>query len=431
MMSDAKEIKTQLHPQDDLVADMDDQELRMDVDELEMPKVAPGEQRFLVVSSLARFASQMVFDGMVGALRDLGFSALPYPMDRRRADFSVHMMFNEIIAMSVSVRNMFTHVMFVGAPFIPEWVIQSIQRAGVKVIYWSLEDPHALDQNHKFLKWADYYFTNEVTVSRKFENAYYLPTAGNAYASMPPKQPLDKLEPVEYRQVFNNDIVFCGNVYPNRQKVLEAICPFLEQRGYRFGIIGITALMEDREKSPLLKHIIEFKDTSGKLIERLEGVIDHRWLNLAHGYAKIALNFERDPDYVYDERFSTNREFKLEGESLNPRAYEIALSGGSLQLIDTKRKELGAKSSIVPGIHCVKFDDTDELCEQIDYYMKHANERKKIVNEARKYAKANHTYRNRAERLLRVIQLKEGDHESLKKRIMEGELVGKKIKMRN
>jgi len=404
-MSDAKE-KAEIKAENELIAEVEDDDLmRMSTSEIRREVVDGTKERFMVVSTLARFASTDVFEGISSAMRELGHFTFPYYMDKMKAFLSVDFMLKDIVASAVSVRNGFTHILFVGAVFIPRWVIDSIQRCGVKVLYWSLEDPHALDQNAKFHDWADYYFSNEVNTVKVLPKAFYLPTAGSARVCMPPRVPLHKL-PDNERNVFTNDVIFAGNVYPNRQKMLEELDPFMTEKNYIFGIAGITALMEDRENSPLRKRLINFKDSHGE--ELLEGVVDHNFFVLLYGYAKIVLNFERDSYFEYNEKFSTNRTHKLKGESLNPRAYEIALCGGGLQMIDDKRAELQTGKALVPGEHCVVFKDIPDLKKKIEYYLTHEKERMKIVLQARQHASKNHNYTNRVSRMLMYIRLKEG-----------------------
>ena len=254
---------------DDLeVAEMIEEESLLSIEELKSkPLENSNKERFLIVSNYSRFASVDVWAGIIGAFREMGYFALAYAVHDLRALLAADQMLHNIVSMAVSVKNGFTHVIFVGSAFIPSWVIKSIQRCGVKVIYWLLEDPHALDQNSKFYNLADYYFSNERMTKTVLHNSFYMPTAGDHRACMPPKEDINSL-PKEDKDILKNDIVFCGNVYPNRQEVLEKIVPLCDKKGYKFSIIGITHFMKDKDKSPLKKHIIgEFT-----------GIIDHRWL---------------------------------------------------------------------------------------------------------------------------------------------------------
>ena len=380
---------------------------KMDVGHLEYS--APSKkERFMVVSNYSQFASVDVWAGMAGALRDKGYAIYPYAIHKIRALLAHDFMLKDILASAVSVRNNFTHVLFIGAAFIPAWVILTIRKIGLRVIYWSLEDPHSLDQNGKFYDMVDMYLTNERRVKDIFPKAVYLPPASDHNEVCPPAQPLDKIDPL-YQDVFKNDVFFGGNIYPNRQKVLEPLVKFLEEKKYTFGIMGITNYMENREKSPLMKYVIEFADERGKM----DGIVDHRYLIMAYGYAKIAINIERDPTYEYDERFSTNRKYKLSGESLNPRAYEICMAGGALQLIDEQRKEIFDERMLVPGKHIITFKDQKDLHEKVHYYMTHEEERKAIVDAAREHVLKYHSYNSRASRLIKAIHFLENDKKAL------------------
>lgn len=380
--------------------------------------MAQEKLRFLIVNNYSRFASKDVFDGFMAAIRqDLNHQIMAYPIDVMQAWFSGDMVEHHITSTAVATRNEFTHVIFIGSAFIKKWVVDTIRKGGVKVAYWSLEDPHALDQNIRFLELADYYFTNERAVAREFEKAHYLPTAGAHTVCVPPEAPLSEYGE-EDREILENDVVFCGNVYPNRRKVLEPLLPHFQNHGIRFGIMGVLGLMEDEEKkSPLRQHIRG----------NFEGVVDHRWFIMAYGYAKFVINIERDPNWEYNEKYSTNRKHEIVGESLNPRAYEIALTGGGLQLIDEQRKEIFEKGILEPGKHCVTYKGTADLVEKILYYREHEAERRNIVRAARTHALSNHTYASRAKRMIDMINWKEGRKEGIAKEVLKKIMSGKTI----
>lgn len=365
--------------------------------------MAEKKLKFLVCNNYNRFASKDVWDGLFATLRqDFKYDVLPYPVDQMPAFFSYDMIANHILATAVKSINGFTHMICVSSTFMKQWMFDTCRKCGVKTIYWSLEDPHAFDQNSPFMEWADYYFTNEVAVSRAFEKAVYLPTAGAETVCVPPSCRLAEL-PDKERKILDNDVVFCGNVYPNRRKVLEPLLPLFEKHGIRFGLMGVTGLMEDDGRSPLVSYI------KGDL----HGVVDHRWFVMAYGFAKFVINIERDPEWTYNEEYSTNKIHKIAGESLNPRAYEIALCGGGLQLIDEKRKELFSGKAFEVGKHLVTYKNSQDLVDKILYYRAHENERRRIVEAAREHALKNHTYRSRAKRMVDTINWKEGRREGV------------------
>jgi len=398
---------------EDPIVEMEEEKAKIEVGHLEYERPTKKE-RFLVVSNYSQFASVDVWAGMAGALREKGYAVYPYAIHKIRAILAHDFMLKDILASAVSVRNKFTHVLFVGAAFMPAWVILTIRKMGIRVLYWSLEDPHSLDQNAPFYEMCDMYLSNERKIKELFPKAVYMPPASDRNECCPPAVPLEKLEPI-YQDVFRNDVFFGGNIYPNRQKVLEPLVAFLQEKKRTMGIMGITNYMDDREKSPLMKYVIEFADERG----RMDGIVDHRYLVMAYGYAKIAINLERDPNYEYDKRFSTNRKYKLSGESLNPRAYEICMCGGALQLIDETRKEIFDDRMLIPGKHLVTFKDQNDLHEKVEYYLTHEEERKAIVDEARKHVLSYHSYNSRATRLIKAIHFLEKDKKALLSDVLE------------
>jgi len=366
-------------------------------------EVSKVHEKFLLVSNFSRFASVDCYSGIARALGYLGVEYRLLPVHDLQAFFSPDMISNLILAYSAKTINSITHVLFVGSAFVEDHFIKSIQKCGIKVAYWALEDPHSLDQNAvKFCNDVDYYFTNEVKVPTLFPKAYYLPTAADHFICKPIKDELIAGAP-DYMKY---DIVFCGNVYPNRQKLLEPLAEYCEKKGYKFGLAGIVKLMENAQDSPLIKNIIVGKDEYGRDM-RLEGVIDHGVIVDLYRCAKIALNIERDPHFSYSSKYSSNVIHNLVGESLNPRAYEIGCCAGAIQFIDDKRQELFSGNTIKENEHCVVYHNFEDLCQKIDYYLSHEEERKKIVMQARQYVFDNHTYVSRAERMLKYIRVKE------------------------
>jgi len=360
--------------------------------------------RFLLINNYSMFASKDVWDSLGATIiDDFQYDVFPFAVDVLNGFFSTYHIRQLIISTAVSTRNNFTHVIFIGSTFIEDWVVASIQRTGIKVIYWSMEDPHAFDQNSRFMELADYYFTNERAVFNKFKDkCYYLPTAAGHTVCRPAPYPFEKI-PENEKKLLDSEVFFGGNIYPNRQKILEPLIPHFEKHKIKFGIMGITSLMDDYEKSPLLDYI------KGDM----EGVVDHRWIIAGYQYSKFIINIERDPEYEYDRRYSSNRKYKIIGESLNPRAYEICLCKGGLQLIDDKRKELYEEGVLEPGKHCVVYSSPEDMIEKILYYREHEDERLKIVNAAYEHALKNHTYKSRALRMIDILNLKEGRRRDL------------------
>jgi hypothetical protein len=179
--------------------------------------------------------------------------------------------------------------------------------------------------------------------------------------------------------------------------------------------MGITSLMNDDDKSPIRNYIVP----------GMQGVVEHGIVIVAYGFAKFVINIERDPTFEWDPEKSSNRKHKIPGYSLNPRAYEIALCGGGLQLIDEQRPEIFDKGVLEPGVHCVTYKSPEDMVDKIRYYMEHEDERQKIVKAARAHALMNHTYLCRAKRMLDIINWKEGRKEGVAREALQKLMVGK------
>lgn len=374
--------------------------------------------RFLIVNNHSSFASKDIWEAFAATCeQDQGIYCIKYPIHIVGGFFQKDMLEHHLVASAVSAStvNQFTHVIFIGSTFMSPWVMQTIKNMPtVKSVYWSLEDPHALDQNIPFKDLCDYYFTNEREVAKQIPGTYYLPTAGGHIDCRPPSVQLKDMPEMNQR-VLGNDVVFCGNIYPNRQKVLEAVLPHFEKHGIRLGLMGISKLMKDPDKSPLMNY---FKSDQS-------GVVDHRWVIAMYGYSKFVINIERDPHYEWNTEVSSNRIHNVVGESLNPRAYEIALCGGGLQLIDDRRVELQRPGILEPGKHCVVYTSPEDMVNKILYYREHEEERVKIVKAARSHALKNHTYHSRAQRMIDILHWQEGRKDLVAKAVLDRFLKGK------
>jgi spore maturation protein CgeB len=103
--------------------------------------------------------------------------------------------------------------------------------------------------------------------------------------------------------------------------------------------------------------------------------------------AKIALNHHRTTTIIGSNE-------QIQGESLGPRAYEIAACG-AFQLCDDTRPELKE----VFGDSVAIYHDPDDLCSKVNYYLSHEQERWEMAQEALKRV-APCSFINRAEQIL-------------------------------
>jgi len=78
------------------------------------------------------------------------------------------------------------------------------------------------------------------------------------------------------------------------------------------------------------------------------------------------------------------------------RVYEVLAMGGFLvtnNLVDDEKL-------FEDGVHLRYFDNVEHLCELIDYYLVHDEEREKIAKQGREEVLAKHTYRHRVRKIL-------------------------------
>jgi len=78
------------------------------------------------------------------------------------------------------------------------------------------------------------------------------------------------------------------------------------------------------------------------------------------------------------------------------RVFEVLAMGGFLitnNLADDEKL-------FEDGVHLKYFDNVEHLCELIDYYLVHNEEREKIAKQGREFVLAKHTYRHRVRKIL-------------------------------
>nr|WP_239587976.1 glycosyltransferase [Gracilibacillus alcaliphilus] len=86
-------------------------------------------------------------------------------------------------------------------------------------------------------------------------------------------------------------------------------------------------------------------------------------------------------------------------KSLNMRLFE-GIGCGSLVLTDYVPK---MEEIFTDGKHLVLFHDHDDLIEKADYYLNHLEEAQTIASAGYRHALVHHTYENRAQELLNII----------------------------
>lgn len=354
------------------------------------PSKSKTKTKILIVSDAAHFALTDVYYGYVHAFEKLGIEYVAFPLHHYLQHHKEHICFSVIHSEAMIKENGYTHVMFIGGLNIPRKIMQSFHNI-VKTVVIATEDPHTFDPLKDSLDCIDYYCSNEKAVMKLgYKNTHYLPTAADSHScGAVPKHILD----AKYR----SDIVFLGAIYPNRQKMLEGIIPFIKKNKLSLKILGHPQYVP--KTSPIWEFVPkENYDAAGNVI-----TIPHEETVKYYCGAHLVLNFFRDVTWnpVFSEGNPFNSE-KLVAESLNPRAYEVPLCG-SLMLLEDSRKEA---REVFTDKEVVFFSNTQDIKVALTkYLLKDGSQEisRSMAQSAFIKVSQKHTYLNRAKELLRII----------------------------
>jgi glycosyltransferase involved in cell wall biosynthesis len=86
-------------------------------------------------------------------------------------------------------------------------------------------------------------------------------------------------------------------------------------------------------------------------------------------------------------------------EDVNMRNFEVLGSGGFLLTSRVKALE----ELLTDGVHCVMYDNLDDMVEKAKYYLEHDEERDRIANAGYEHVIANHTIDHRVNVILDAI----------------------------
>ena len=119
--------------------------------------------------------------------------------------------------------------------------------------------------------------------------------------------------------------------------------------------------------------------------------VPHKRLNEYYNQTKVNLNFH------YSNQKVESPTDPLSRIELNGRVFEIALSG-NFQMCDHPEVEVYFDGTI-------PYVTADKWMERIDYYLTHEKEAKLLASASRLLAMTKHTYKNRAQQILKELGL--------------------------
>jgi glycosyltransferase involved in cell wall biosynthesis len=236
-----------------------------------------------------------------------------------------------------------------------------LRRAGIRVSILFTESPYMDDSQEVLVPWADVRWTHERTSTRRLK-ASYLPHAWHPGVHQPD---------ITDAEAPTHDVVFVGTAFPERVELLKSV----DWTGIDLGLYGEWSMLPSR--SALRKAV------RGNYTDNTQ---------TAHLYrrAKVGLNLYR-----------TSRDFGSGvhvpgGESLNPRAYELAAT--KCFTVSQFRPEVPE----VFGEAVPTFETAAQLQAQLTYWLAHPEGRAEAARAARR-AVERATWRHRAQQMVRDL----------------------------
>lgn len=185
-----------------------------------------------------------------------------------------------------------------------------------------------------------------------------------------------------------HDVVMVGNMYPSRQRVLEAV----DWSGIDLALYGVFISMT--KDTPLWQHV-----RGGATPETPFATIDNRATAALYAKSKIVLNLFRREEY--GQEWTEIRECEG-GSSINPRLIEAAACGRFI-LSEWRPEVQAVFGDLVPTFK------TAEECERlVRYYLAHDEEREAMAA-ALPAIVAGYSYHTRAQQIADVMSLVRAD----------------------
>lgn len=231
-------------------------------------------------------------------------------------------------------------------------------RSNATLVFWLHDDPYEFDFNYKIYNYADMIFTNDKWAARHFNHprVAHLPLAADSVLHF-------RKLPVEIKR----DLFFCGVGFQNRRELMLESVPFLN--GFDTLICGA-----EWPELPLFRN---------KRINN-DDLPDY------YASSRVTLNIGRKFNLA-------NSKYQLDPTTPGPRTFEAALAG-AVQCYYFDSCEI--LEYFEPESEIILFDSPKELVEIIENLKEDAHTRNKISRTAQERALKDHTYAQRAKKIL-------------------------------
>jgi len=279
--------------------------------------------RVLCIDPGAEFSTADVFTGLVGGLRQIGVSVLPYYYGRRlqvmaralelaykeakksdkdivRPNEADAALWTSELAVTWALRHQPDFVIIVSGMYWHPDAFVFLKRAGFKTGLLLTETPYAFHNEQRFAGLVDVVWTNERTAVAGLRDinpqSYYIQHAYNPEVHTPTPRPDEPAAAA-------HDVVFVGTGFQERIEWLDSV----DWTGIDLGLYGSWTLLHSRSK--LRKYV-------------RAGITNNAATAALYRKAKIGVNFFRQ-----SLGFGRDAKRITTAESLNPRSYELAACG--------------------------------------------------------------------------------------------------------
>ena len=256
---------------------------------------------------------------------------------------------------------------------LPIRMVQWLKSQQVKTAVWFTEDPYYMDQTAELSRNYDFVFTIDSAALELYkkighEHTYHLPLATEPQV----------FKPKDIKAQFRSDICFVGYPYPNRIQYIQFL---LQNTTYHIKVVGTW-------KKPL----ISFRNNPNLVI--YDGWVEPSIAADFYNSANIVLNTHR-PFNIKENQ----NQLGIEGKTINNRTYDVAACE-SFQLIEF-REDL--PNHFIEDKEIISFRSDQELLKKIDHFIHFKEERQRIASNARNRVLKDHTFENRLEKMLTIM----------------------------
>ncbi|WP_321820033.1 MULTISPECIES: glycosyltransferase family protein [unclassified Burkholderia] len=235
--------------------------------------------------------------------------------------------------------------------------------SGACVVFWLHDDPYEFDYSQKIIPLADIIFSNDRWSATHYNhpNVHHLPLAADPDAHFHTRA-----------QSMARDVFFCGVGFPNRIQLLRDCASSLQ--GFKVEVTGA--------------------EWPGDLPFATNRRIPNSELPALYSSSLITLNMGRRLDLG-------NERFKLDASTPGPRTFEAA-AAGTVQCMFVEGLEIDDYYSEAKG-EILLFDTPAELRQHIEMLRDDGKRATEMALAAQRRTRNDHTYRNRAERILACV----------------------------